>query len=1454
MPILPFETDNSSTGSSSALSRLPDVVRSTTPAQSGGPSMLGTLARGIVAPLTAIDTPRRAIISGIAELRDALDDDPDTKASFGDFLEQTKDPTYGVGSAFPDPTGNKWLDRAIGFVGDVALDPITYATMGYGKIATLGSRAAYATNLLRAAKAVDRVDEVRPLVQKLTQRGAGALKGADRQLYDEVIRMGRIGTGGAGSEIGQAGIRLGVPFTKIESAPIPGTERLAEGLGGALSQARLRAGQSNVGQRVRRAVTPRERADLYEQMVMGGDPDLLIKRLFDVAAGDAAGAARNIAGRRLGMIVDEVASSGRKEGLSGEELTRQLSSGSVNATDDTVAGRARGFLDDGRQELADAGSTIEYRENYVPRVFTEEYDRVRAGDLGDEINQTLGIVDELGQEGITKTRQVNKGDDLVRGDVSVTLKGDDPFSFNNAMNELYPELGGSVKFVEEDGYKLLERWARSASAELGRLKYTDEIVRSGIGAPRSQVTRAAGITEDIAEETVAGVPQRVDDLRTSRTQAFDEARVGTSEARRAETARIQSEAAKAEGSAAQAQQRANAAYRRAEQQLRKIDDEVVKIDKQIDRLRGKQTNVAKRQLRDRSNRRSRLLAEKARIEQRLPELRASSEAAETLVRQSDAATATGVRPPGVTRETGAAIRATGRAEGRLADIGEELSALPRGGEGIVPDQQIVDEIDYMTARRGQAQAASEAARGSDLRVPVDSGPYELVPMDRLQRLRSKAPNTNLTEVDNAATVISRTGEVEPIVIAYSPRTNKAVIIEGHDTLDAIDRLGYFNAPTKVVRKDNLGRLDPYARRVPGFGKRGAPQEMVPSQIGLQTDAAAADAVVPSEIATIQARGADLEQKAADKLGDAAALRARDPQALEANARTAAAVKRRKKAQAAESRARRLVNNAAKDGFAPSLDGENAAADIAANLKRVPEQGNKRLRREARALIEDVPEGELLTRDQRYLAGLRQAAKDPNDVAAQVAFANMLQVYSVETKIAAEGGKGRTFSNFFEVLYGGSKNSADFRQSIMDELEDGWRMIEGTGVAVPEEVRKMRLRIAELNKPETFNGFLKAWETYTKYFKAYVTATPRFHVRNGMSASFMNWSEGVSAAQMIEGVRVWKKYASGGLDALDGRERVIIESVLGSGAGQYDMIEVGLRAPLGTRTSRKVGTNVEGGVRTGLAVKVVDGGGSFEEALAAITRVHFNYSQYSNVDRVARQIFPFWTFMSRNLPLQVTQMWSKPRAYARFNTLIRNIRTDDEETGIVPDYFTEGGGFRLPFNIPGVGQWARPDLGFSRVEEDVERLKDPVRFLADSNPLIKAAVENFAGKQLYKDIPLDDESYVPLEGWQQLLAPVLAATGNLETGPGGYVITPKTEYLLDQINPVGGLINRYSGEGSRNEDNALKNILGASGIPALLSLGGYVRDLTPEVQQSAAKRKQYEQRDALRKLQEIARAS
>jgi hypothetical protein len=88
----------------------------------------GKILKPIFKGIGIIDAPRRLAISGVREIVDVLDSDPDTNASFSDFLKQSRDITYGFGTAFP--VKNKWGGRILGFIGDVALDPWTYATLG----------------------------------------------------------------------------------------------------------------------------------------------------------------------------------------------------------------------------------------------------------------------------------------------------------------------------------------------------------------------------------------------------------------------------------------------------------------------------------------------------------------------------------------------------------------------------------------------------------------------------------------------------------------------------------------------------------------------------------------------------------------------------------------------------------------------------------------------------------------------------------------------------------------------------------------------------------------------------------------------------------------------------------------------------------------------------------------------------------------------------------------------------------------------------------------------------------------------------------------------------------------------------------------------------------------------------------------------------------------------------
>jgi len=83
--------------------------------------------------LSSVDTPKRAVISSLREIVDALDFKDETKASFSDWKKQTADTGFGYGRAFPITSSNivgRWAGRATGLIGDLLFDPINWATLG----------------------------------------------------------------------------------------------------------------------------------------------------------------------------------------------------------------------------------------------------------------------------------------------------------------------------------------------------------------------------------------------------------------------------------------------------------------------------------------------------------------------------------------------------------------------------------------------------------------------------------------------------------------------------------------------------------------------------------------------------------------------------------------------------------------------------------------------------------------------------------------------------------------------------------------------------------------------------------------------------------------------------------------------------------------------------------------------------------------------------------------------------------------------------------------------------------------------------------------------------------------------------------------------------------------------------------------------------------------------------
>jgi hypothetical protein len=143
----------------------------------------------------------------------------------------------------------------------------------------------------------------------------------------------------------------------------------------------------------------------------------------------------------------------------------------------------------------------------------------------------------------------------------------------------------------------------------------------------------------------------------------------------------------------------------------------------------------------------------------------------------------------------------------------------------------------------------------------------------------------------------------------------------------------------------------------------------------------------------------------------------------------------------------------------------------------------------------------------------------------------------------------------------------------------------------------------------------------------------------------------------------------------------------------------------TRGSRKLGERVEGSGRFMLAYDSAAKGLDFNTATARVKRYLFDYNDVGSFDQNIRQIVPFWMWMSRNLPLQLVNQWSNPRAYAVYNNLMRNIGQDDSKD-VVPSWLKEQGSVKIAD-----GWYLAPDLGFNRLSKDLEQLKDPARLLS-----------------------------------------------------------------------------------------------------------------------------------------------
>ena len=181
---------------------------------SGGGGIGGLFGKA----LSVIDLPRSFITSGVKEMTDLFQGEG---FSFRDLASQTKN-HYGFGDYLRDENIDlgKWGNRVVGFVGDVALDPLSYVG-GLGVYARARGAKGLTTELAQARNLVQK--DIKSLVtkgSKASKNDIARLQAKEKALTTAISAAGK--KGGSVSSARNALSKLGTKEAKdlIEEAGI----------------------------------------------------------------------------------------------------------------------------------------------------------------------------------------------------------------------------------------------------------------------------------------------------------------------------------------------------------------------------------------------------------------------------------------------------------------------------------------------------------------------------------------------------------------------------------------------------------------------------------------------------------------------------------------------------------------------------------------------------------------------------------------------------------------------------------------------------------------------------------------------------------------------------------------------------------------------------------------------------------------------------------------------------------------------------------------------------------------------------------------------------------------------------------------------------------------------------------------------------------------------------------
>jgi len=320
-------------------------------------------------------------------------------------------------------------------------------------------------------------------------------------------------------------------------------------------------------------------------------------------------------------------------------------------------------------------------------------------------------------------------------------------------------------------------------------------------------------------------------------------------------------------------------------------------------------------------------------------------------------------------------------------------------------------------------------------------------------------------------------------------------------------------------------------------------------------------------------------------------------------------------------------------------------------------------------------------------------------------------------------------------------------------------------ATPEIARELSKLAPEL----TDVGMKKFLNTYDKIQSAWkLTVTslwPSFHARNAVSNVWLGWLAGnkdprtyVNAFKLQQyghKVKLGEKVADeiitvgnrkmklSELWEMGGESGVIGTGWFGGEFVQKLAVNKSLKNPgdaleFYSRFPRRMGTAVENNGRIALFLDRLGKGDDIASASDTVKKFLFDYGDLTETERkVFRRIVPFYTWMRKNIPLQLEQMVKQPGKYTGMLHAQKGIETMSpaEEEKYLPEWMRSE---EMYVRLPGK-KYFNPDLPFQDLAKVTLSDRTIREIVSPISPLIKGVFEIAANRDLFRDKPLADQN-------------------------------------------------------------------------------------------------------------------